>query len=448
MNEVLATLKENMINLNARVQDIYNLCDAENRDPNAEEVAEIEDKMSQLDQHKAEVERRERFLNQTNALLESVGRKAGDEAATPQASAPRAKAPAHIEIVEPTRGNNGFRNFGEFALSVKNASMVGNTPDHRLFQNAPTTYGQEGVGADGGFLVPPDYRTEIARLVESEESILGRTDQYMTESNRLEVPVDETTDWQTSGGIQTYWASEAAQLTQSKPALQSLGVALHKLTVLVPVTEELLQDASVLDRYVRNKALSKIDFAISNAIIRGTGAGQPLGILNGAATVTVAKESGQAADTIVYNNILNMWSRCYAPCRRMAVWVASQDVEPALMGLAFKDTADAGPVYLPNGNLAGSPFPTLLGRPVLYHQVAETLGDKGDLMLVDFSKYLTAMKTQGVRQDVSMHLYFDYDMMAFRFIFRIAGQPWYSNAITQRDGSNTLSPYVVLAERA
>ena len=77
----------------------------------------------------------------------------------------------------------------------------------------------------------------------------------------------------------------------------------------------------------------------------------------------------------------------------------------------------------------------------------QTLGDLGDIILVDWSKYRTIQKTEGMRSDVSMHLWFDYDTLAYRFIIRLAGNGWYSAPITPKNSSNTLSPFVTLAAR-
>jgi hypothetical protein len=44
-------------------------------------------------------------------------------------------------------------------------------------------------------------------------------------------------------------------------------------------------------------------------------------------------------------------------------------------------------------------------------------------------------------------LWFDRDLVAFKFTVRVAGQPWWSQVTTSRDGSFTQSPFVALAER-
>ena len=143
-----------------------------------------------------------------------------------------------------------------------------------------------------------------------------------------------------------------------------------------------------------------------------------------------------------------MWSRMYGPSRANAVWLYHQDIEPQLNSLGFSTSATAVPIYMPPGGLSASPYSTLMGRPMIQTQACETVGDKGDLILVDLNQYITVTKTSGIRADTSMHLWFDYDIMAYRFIFRVAGEPWWNTAIDQRDGSNTLGWAVTLDARA
>ena len=79
---------------------------------------------------------------------------------------------------------------------------------------------------------------------------------------------------------------------------------------------------------------------------------------------------------------------------------------------------------------------------------SDLVGDLGDLILADLSQYRIVMKATGMRQDVSMHCWFDSGLTAFRFVMRISGMPWRSSVITGRDGSTTYSPFVALAERS
>ena len=90
---------------------------------------------------------------------------------------------------------------------------------------------------------------------------------------------------------------------------------------------------------------------------------------------------------------------------------------------------------------------TLLGRPIVVSEHMQPLGDVGDVLFADLLMYKTATRG-GVNAAVSIHVRFDYGETAFRFDFRVDGQPWLSSPITPADGGDTLSPFVALAARA
>ena len=453
LNEVIDTLQGSLLDLNEQISNIQARADSDKRELTEDETSEVDRMFAEFEKTEVEIERRMKMKAHAESLTKTFGRKTEPQASEVQNAVTPSRRSMPAQPYSEDRGKWGWRSFGEFASSVRVASARNGSLDPRLIANAPTTYGSEGVGEDGGFAVPPDFRTAIMEKVLAEDSLLSRTDQLTTSSNSITFPADETTPWDSSGGIQAYWADEAAQITQSKPSLKEKQVRLHKLTSLVPVTDELLQDAGALDGYLRRKVPEKFDFKIQNAIVRGSGAGQPVGILNAPCLISVAKDTStspiQAADTIRYKNIVDMWARMYAPCRARAVWLINQDIEPQLYNLQFKEGVTSPvPIYMPANNAAGSPFGTLFGRPVLPIEAASTLGNQGDIILADLSQYLSVTKTGGIQTHVSIHLFFDYDAVAYRFIMRVAGMPWWGSAITPANGSNTRSCFVTLDERA
>jgi HK97 family phage major capsid protein len=456
--EIIVEQQERLLELNESIQTIQAAADGEQRDLADEEINRVENLMQEFEAVKEDIERRRRILNQTEKLAESVGRRTEPQEPEPQnearrepqaAATPPRRRGGSIQVIE-DRGKWGWKAFGEFAQKVKTACGRNTVEiDPRLVVNtSPTTVSTEGVGSDGGFLVPPDFRQQILEKVLGEDSLVGRTDQIKTSSNMVTFPKDETTPWDASSGVQAYWEGEARQATQSKIDLEPAIFRLNKLIALVPVTEELMDDASGLESYLVRKAIQKFDFKVNLAIVQGNGKGQPLGLLNSPCVVTTAKESGQGADTIRYENIVKMWSRLYAACRKNAVWLIDQDIEPQLFSMSMAVGTGGVPVYLPANGLSGSPYATLLGRPLIPTEACNTLGDKGDIILGDLTQYMTAVKVGGLRQQVSIHLWFDWDIMAFKFTLRIAGQPWWSSSITPRTGGNTRSCFVTLEERA
>lgn len=94
----------------------------------------------------------------------------------------------------------GFTSLGDFAVAVMKGSGPGAEMDQRL-RAAATTFGNEGTGADGGFAVPAEFRADIWKKVTGEDSLLSRCTPLQTGSNSMTIPKDETTPWQTSGGV-------------------------------------------------------------------------------------------------------------------------------------------------------------------------------------------------------------------------------------------------------
>lgn len=436
-DERLQALTTELDELVEQRDGIVTAADEADIDLTDEQVGEIEGLQKKIAAKQKQVDLRAQIASDH----QSAGRRATPELRTALQSS------GSVQAVKPRLNvRGGFDSFGQFAAAA--AKYNPGNPDQRMLA-AATTYSNEGNGSDGGFAVPQEFRNTIWQKVMSVDSLLSRCDQLITGSNNYTVPKDETAPWDTTNGVQVYWQGEGAAGTPSKVQLQSSTARLNKLFALVPVTEELLSDAPGLDSYLRAMAPRKMDAKINTALIRGNGVGQPLGILNAGSRIDVAIESGpQTTDTVIFPNIVKMWSRMYAPCRRNAVWIINQDVEPQLNSLAFLSTAASPvPAYMPANGLSASPYATLMGRPVVPVAAASTLGDLGDIMLVDFTQYMAVTKGTDIRTDVSIHLYFDQDVSTYRFVFRIAGQPWWGSTITPENGTNTLSWAVALAAR-
>jgi HK97 family phage major capsid protein len=357
----------------------------------------------------------------------------------------------------------GFKVFGEFGQVVWLGGTPGAQPDERLrviksmqdrIQGKAVSGMSIDAGSDMGWLVPPAFRTEIWNGINSDvDSLFARTDSIPIANGFESVTVlanAETSRANGSrwGGIQGYWRAEAAQMTSSKPKLREVSLKPHELYVFAYVTNNLLRQASALTSYLSRAATEEIQFKLGDAIVNGTGAGQPVGIIGATCAISVAKETGQAAATVVKENIDKMWARCHAKARSTAVWLINQDVEPALEQLQMAVGTGGVPVYLPPGGLTETPNARLKGRPVVVTEYNATLGTVGDIVLADLKSYATCTRSDGLIADSSMHLRFDYGETAFRFTFEAGGQPWLASAITPFKGTNTLSPIVTLATRA
>lgn len=217
-------------------------------------------------------------------------------------------------------------------------------------------------------------------------------------------------------------------------------------------TEELLADQNALMDITTQGFGEEFAFMIDDAIINGTGAGQPLGILNCNAIQEVSIESGQDDLTVVAENIANMWNRMPASNRIKAKWYIIQDVEPQLFKMGYKMGTAAIPVFMPpagvgTGGLVGSPNGTLFNRPIQTIEQCQALGTVGDILFLDLSQYLIIEKAGGVKAASSIHVRFIYDEQTFKFTYRLDGQPLWNAGVTSYKGSVTRSPYISLAAR-
>jgi HK97 family phage major capsid protein len=296
----------------------------------------------------------------------------------------------------------------------------------------------------GGFLVQTNFSQEIIAATYGESLVAGLCDRRLTSKPLADVRIpgiDETSraDGSRFGGVVSYWGDEATQVAKSKPRWKNLNISTRKLIAFVAGTNELLSDAPMFDAHLKKALSAEFGFKLDLAILSGTGTGQPLGILNSQALITVAKESGQASGTIVRENVNKMWKRLPAPSRYNAVWLANEDVDEQLEQLSGNPVT-----YIPAG-VNGNVFPLLKGRPVLTIEQCPTVGAVGDLVLADLSKYLIV--DGGLKTALSLHVLFDGDEALFRFTMRVDGKPGFTSPIAPYNGSLTRSPFVCLGAR-
>lgn len=308
----------------------------------------------------------------------------------------------------------------------------------------------ESPGSAGGFLVGTDRAAALMERVYNVGEVLRRVDMVPVGPNSNGMTFyaeDETSRAAGSrrGGVQAYWVSEGGAKTASAPKFRQLELRLRKVAGLVYATDELLADAGALEAYVMRNLPEELRFVVEDAIINGTGAGMPLGILNSGAVVTVTKETSQPAATVKAENIFKMYSRMWTPSLPRAVWLISQDVWPQLYAMTIGSSPV--PVYLPPNGMAGAPYGTLLNRPVIPVEYCAKLGTVGDVIFADLGEYQMIEKG-GIQTASSIHVRFVYDETCFRFVYRVDGAPKWNSPLTPKNAGPTLSPFVVLETRS
>jgi HK97 family phage major capsid protein len=301
----------------------------------------------------------------------------------------------------------------------------------------------------GGFLIPEEFRSQLLRVALESAIVRPRARVIPMASLRTSWPaIDSTTNaGSVYGGIIGYWTEEGAALIQSQPAFLRIALEAKKLTAYTEVPNELIQDSSPsVDALVNELFPEAVAWFEDTAFLRGTGVGEPLGVLNAQnnALVTVAAEGGQATGTILWENIINMYSRMLPASLNSAVWLASPNTFPQLATMALNVGTGGSAIWLNNGS-EGAPV-SILGRPVIFTEKAAALGGAGDLSFIDFNQYLLGDR-MAMSAEVSPHYKFGNDVTAYRFIERVDGRPWMQSAVTPANGGPTLSPYLQLAAR-
>ena len=303
----------------------------------------------------------------------------------------------------------------------------------------------ETVPSDGGFLIPMENTSKIFTVAVEDSLVMTRCFIQPMKSNEINIPGVEIGDHSVNlfGGFTASYTDEAGEINEKSPKIRNMKLVAHKLTGIVRYSNELIADAQGGQKQIENLCGKGLGWHSDRAFLKGTGAGEPLGILNSGALITVAAENGQNPDTILYENLANMLAAMYAGSFSNSVWVCHQSTIPQLLQLSL--AVGTGGSAIPVLNESNGKF-TMLTREVIFTEKTEKLGDKGDIMLVDFSQYIVGLRSE-LRFDTSIHVGFTTDELLSRLITRHDGQPLWNAPLTLEDGATQVSPFVTLAAR-
>ncbi|MBK8023513.1 MAG: phage major capsid protein [Chloroflexi bacterium] len=349
-------------------------------------------------------------------------------------------------------GPNGFARFGEFVEAVVEAKS-GGPRDPRLTWLArdPEEIKAEGgrghkalsgtAGASGGFLMPEAFTADLQSAMLEASGVLPRVTVIPMAARTVVLPVLDFTQTlpegepRQFGGVQAFYQDEGAESEESEPKFREHTLTAHELTVYTEASNSLLADSGVsLEAFLNSGMgmLGALNWKVEYKIFRGTGVGQPLGILNAPATLPVDRAG---ANAVGYADLVAM-DGAALPSPRLA-WFASISLKAQLRSL--KDDND----NLIWGEAAAGLPATLLGYPIFFTDKLPRLGSTGDLVLADFSYYLFGDR-QAPTLDVSTEVNFRRNRTAYRLIHRHDGSPWMNAPMTLADTQTEVSPFVVL----
>jgi HK97 family phage major capsid protein len=320
--------------------------------------------------------------------------------------------------------DGGFRNCEEFLEIVASGRH-----DSRLIRAAMV----EREPSSGGFSVPDEFSSRWLDAALPTEIIRPRCTVWPMASKTRRVPAWDDLNQGNGkmfGGFAMEFLAEEGSGTYQSGKLRSLELNAQKAGIFTQVSNELLADGLTFEQQLERALVGSIGYGFDKHCLRGTGAGQPLGILNANSLIVVAKEPGQLA-TILYENLAAMWSRVYSPCRRNAVWIANDDCIPQLLQCSIQLSGLAGQFYPVMRESDGGY--AIFGRPVLFSPIMGSLGELGDILLVDLGQYALGLrKEMGI--DRSQHVGFQQDIDSWRILVRFDGQPTWNSAYVPEHG--------------
>ena len=450
MNPKVRQLADKAGALRTAMQQMSDLAEKEDRDFTTEET-------EQFGAYKTEVLSLESRKSRIEELLADASRpenmRPAEGLILPDPSKPRIEGQGPVFVDDPKKG---FKSHTEFLMAVMQAPKRGRVDDPRLnYLSGTRTRFLAAAGSDeqgaysdpyGGFLVPIGFSPNLLTIpADMQDAGIVTTRVPMTTPTvTFNARVDKDHSASVSGGLTVTRRAETQSGASSRMSFEQVTIKADSLYGLAYATEELLADSPQSFVAMLEQGFNdQFAWHLIGERIEGTGVGEYLGVRNCGAYQAITKETGQAADTIVFNNVAKMRSRCWNYGR--AVWHYNQDCLPTLMTMTIP-VGTGGILAWQTSAREGEPD-MFLGRPAYACEHCETVGDAGDILLCVWSEYLEGIY-QALNMAESIHVRFVENERAFRFTMRCGGAPWWRTYLTPKNGTNYLSPFNGLAARA
>lgn len=353
-----------------------------------------------------------------------------------------ARSAKWADVFGQPRDNYGFSSLADFLTPLQQGAW-----DQRY--NA--MIGGPGDASGSGLMVPEQFAAELMDGALESEIIRPRARIFPMMSDTLRVAGFRLGDGGEPYGISASWTRAGGSIPEADPSVRGVSLNANSLKALLQLTQEHVDDAAggsgpSADQQVSTMLPAGISWHADNAFLRGTGVGSPLGMLSSGnpARVLVAKESGQAADTITYQNVCDVFSRLHPSCVGRSFWLAHPSTLPQLLTLSVP--IGTGGSFVPVLQKGPTGY-EMLTRPLIISEKASPLGDEGDLSLLDASQYAIGMRRE-MRLEKSAHAGFSTDSVYYRAVLRLDGTPLWTTTYAPANSAPTLSPFVVLAARA
>lgn len=324
-----------------------------------------------------------------------------------------------------------IKDLGEFIKTVRF------NPNDSGLAEARAAAGQSmGVGAEGGFAIPEQFLPGIRELDIADAIFRPRSTVLPAGSppdGTVSFPaLDQSTNQGMYAGVEVEWIGEGEEKPETSAAFRKIELTPNEVAASLFVTDKLLRNAPAVGAVCQRLMRRAIIGAEEDTFLTGNGVGKPMGILNCPALIEVNRDG---AGKIVYDDLVNMLVKFTG---RNGVFITSRTALPQLCKL--KDD-NGSYIWQPNAR-EGQPG-SLMGYPLIYNDQHPTLGNTGDLILVDLDYYLIK-DGSGPSIAMSEHVRFRENQTCIKIFWNVDGRSWLNTPILQRDGSTQVSPFVAL----
>ncbi|WP_200760463.1 phage major capsid protein [Effusibacillus dendaii] len=395
-----------------QARDILNKAESENRDLTAEETQEYDRIMADVDRRAAEIEREERLQGIENELTRSSRTVVVDPNAVPNQQ--RADQKLHETDEYRSAFWQAVRQ-GQNALDHEQVRMLLDPEVRALVTQTNTA---------GGYLVPNEFERTLVEKLLPFNVMRGLATVITTSSGTTQIPVES--DFGTA-----QWIGEGAAYTDTDSTFAQVTLSAYKLTTMIKVSEELLNDSAFnIDNYVASAFARRMGTTEEAAFVNGDGTGKPTGVVSGATQGKVGA-TGQTTSVTV-DDIIDLYHSLKRPYRPTATWMLADATAKAIRKL--KDST--GQFIWQPGLQAGQPD-RLLSRPVaISDNVPAMAASAKSILFGDFSYYWIADRQGTVMQRLS-ELYAANGQVGFRMFKRTDGKLILPEAVVYYQNSAT-----------
>jgi HK97 family phage major capsid protein len=235
------------------------------------------------------------------------------------------------------------------------------------------------------------------------------------------------------GGIKFSWIGENSAIAETEPAFKQYTLRALTMAGIVRVSNRMLV-STTFDAQLRRILAESAANYLDHFFIRGSGAGEPLGVLNAPALVSVTRDTANQFKPV---DAAKMLERLMPGSLDRAVWL----IHPTVLSQLVQFSVGNTPVWQPSWQqgIAGM----LMGIPVVRTEKVNPLGTAGDVLLVDFGLYAVQLVSD-IEITASTEAYFEYDQTAYRVVVYADGTPRVIDKAKYINTNVEVSPFVRL----